>query len=426
MEVGPLNKVRRSLGGATVASGTIGTPEALGYSDPDIDRDEYEQFLQKGWDAARFGPAPSSALTVIAQDRWGLVHDVANDLSELGRDVEAASQATLAGFTVLTLVERGQATVSDETIRKKLSHIAEPDRLLRVGLQRPYGVVPDPTYERWNLHCGALDQAGILHRVTQVLADHGGILSRFVTLVTDDERCTVDLTVAFPGGSNDFQQIRAELDAIYAGLPEGQVDYFAPELMGGASSGLWLKANRAKFDNACFLSVVAEAKKGLVASLTSAMAEAGFNVTGSSMAVLSGYTMGIFAVAPDNPAYLEDSIRSVKRRLAIETKVCKAPLTPQEGAMTEQFRRVICAAAPGANDVLAKVTAPLASSHSNVERLRAGLTSTGSAFVVDALISLPLGVDEADLDLQLKSTPGDWITAPTVLPAVSQCVFDPI
>lgn len=119
------------------------------------------------------------AITVIGQDRPGIVADVAGILADLGVNLTDSTMTRLRGHFAMTLICTGDAP--SETVEAALLPLCEDGTLLTTVRQvRPEAEVPQAgTPYLVSLH-GA-DRLGIVAALTRVLADAGGNITDLST-----------------------------------------------------------------------------------------------------------------------------------------------------------------------------------------------------------------------------------------------------
>lgn len=119
------------------------------------------------------------AITVLGDDRPGIVADVAGTLADLGINLTDSTMTRLRGHFAMTLICTGE--VAPETVETALLPLAAGGSLLAtVRVVRPEAELPAPgTPYLVSLH-GA-DRLGIVAAVTRVLARAGGNITDLST-----------------------------------------------------------------------------------------------------------------------------------------------------------------------------------------------------------------------------------------------------
>lgn len=165
------------------------------------------------------------AITVIGDDRPGIVADVAGTLADLGINLTDSTMTRLRGHFAMTLICTGEA--APETVETALLPLAADGSLLAtVRAVRPEADVPAAgTPYVVSLH-GA-DRLGIVAAVTRVLARAGGnitdlstrLVGPLYTLVAE-----VDLPEeAVPGVRAELERTAAEF-GVEVTIRPGEMD----------------------------------------------------------------------------------------------------------------------------------------------------------------------------------------------------------
>ena len=117
-------------------------------------------------------PGQVIAVTVLGQDRPGIVADVTGALADLHGNLEDSTMTLLRGhFAMVVLVRTGAGV---EAVESALQHLAADGSLTinaRVLADTPSSVTPGTAYA---LHVHGADRPGIVATVTRVVAEHGG------------------------------------------------------------------------------------------------------------------------------------------------------------------------------------------------------------------------------------------------------------
>ncbi len=128
-------------------------------------------------------------ISVLAQDRPGIIASVTTDLCDLGCNLENVNQMILqnqfAGFFVIEAPEN----VSSETIRSELTR-REESKGLTIHVRPLEGDLQpaDPNKEIFLITTSGPDQKGLVAQLSTIIADFGGNI--------------VNLKAVFMGGSN--------------------------------------------------------------------------------------------------------------------------------------------------------------------------------------------------------------------------------
>lgn len=121
------------------------------------------------------------AITVIGQDRPGIVADVAEVLAGLGANLTDSTMTRLRGHFAMTLVCSGPAAADVETALQPLT--ADGQLLATVRAVRSDGQA-SPAGEPYLMSVYGADRLGIVAAVTRVLAESGGSVTDLTTRLT--------------------------------------------------------------------------------------------------------------------------------------------------------------------------------------------------------------------------------------------------
>lgn len=150
-------------------------------------------------------------LTVMAQDRVGIVRDVAAALSELDGNITNVSQTVMCGYFTLML----SVAVPDERslleIRQAIERRGDVGEF-EVNV-RPYEPVPPSMLrkaEHYTLTLVGQDSKGLIARATAYLADRQINIDDFYAYVREG-RFVMLVQVSIPEGA-DVEAVRSELE----------------------------------------------------------------------------------------------------------------------------------------------------------------------------------------------------------------------
>ena len=154
-------------------------------------------------------------LSVVGDDRPGLVDDISGVVESHGGNWERSQMARLGG-KFAGIVQVSIADQDAEALRDALSALGH-DGVLQVSVDRT-GVAPVPTRRRFVLHLVGSDRPGLLHSVSTALA---AVRASIEELTSDtvaapmsgDPLFQATVTVALPG-SVGIETIRTELEAL--------------------------------------------------------------------------------------------------------------------------------------------------------------------------------------------------------------------
>lgn len=148
------------------------------------------------------------AITVIGQDRPGIVADVAEVLARVGANLTDSTMTRLRGHFAMTLVCTGPTAAEAEAA---LALLAEDGRLLTTVR----GVGGDSTSttggEPYLMAVHGADRLGIVAAVTRVLAEAGGNVTDLTTRLTGPLYVLVAEVDLPPGTADDLSRRLTEV-----------------------------------------------------------------------------------------------------------------------------------------------------------------------------------------------------------------------
>ncbi len=152
-------------------------------------------------------------LTVMAQDRVGIVRDVAAALSELDGNITNVSQTVMCGYFTLMLSVAVPDDRSILEIRQAVERRGDVGEF-EVNV-RPYEPAPPSMIdraERFTLTIVGKDRKGLIARATSHLADRRINIDDFYAYVKQD-RFVMLVQVSIPEGVN-VEAVRSELEQL--------------------------------------------------------------------------------------------------------------------------------------------------------------------------------------------------------------------
>lgn len=129
------------------------------------------------------GPVTSLAITVLGQDRPGIIAQTAGVLAEAGMNLEDSSMTLLRGHFAMTLVCRGETPVSE--IERALSPLVDGALIISVR-ELPDEPVGESSGEPWLMTVHGADRLGIVARLVGVVADAGGNITDLTTRLSGE------------------------------------------------------------------------------------------------------------------------------------------------------------------------------------------------------------------------------------------------
>jgi glycine cleavage system transcriptional repressor len=154
-------------------------------------------------------------LTAFGKDRPGIVAGVSRILFELGANIEDASMTRLGGEFAMMLITDLPSGTSAARLEKGLNTIEK-----KLGLQTAVKAIPADAAMRgksespkYLISVYGTDHPGIVHRVTDVLAQHKASITDLQTKVTSGVKpvYVMLLEVQAPSAEN-MDALRSELD----------------------------------------------------------------------------------------------------------------------------------------------------------------------------------------------------------------------
>lgn len=261
--------------------------------------DDVVRFLEEARRDVRLYSGRRLAVTALAPDRIGLVADLAERLSFQGLNVEGASQTFIGPFTVLSFVVSSPTVQSAEIVREHLLSSAKPaassPAILVVALDPAVDTIPTSDYTSWVIKMDVEERVGVLNAIVKPIADVDGVLVRLASSVVEGDggrRCTVDICFALPPDAEvgsvhrDISEALGPDVAVPTPSPAGTPASVSP---GVGSIPIETEARSVAV-------IVGDARPGLIESVTARLVTLDVSILGSTMAILEGRTVAVFAV----------------------------------------------------------------------------------------------------------------------------------
>lgn len=163
---------------------------------------------------------PHFAVSAVGTDRPGIVAAVTGVLVDRGCNLEDTSMSILRGHFAMMLVVAGPEGLAASTLEAALADTAKRLDLV-LAVRDIDDSVPVPLQgEAWTVSVYGSDRPGIVHRVTQLLADTGVNVVDLTTRVIGDASrplYAMLLDVTLPPGV-DGSTLRGALDTLAAEL----------------------------------------------------------------------------------------------------------------------------------------------------------------------------------------------------------------
>lgn len=150
-------------------------------------------------------------LTVMAQDRVGIVRDVTSALTDLDGNITHVSQTVMCGYFTLIISVQAPDERSRLEIRQAVERKGEVGEF-EVNV-RPYEPIPPSQMrksERFTLTLVGKDRKGLIARATNYLADRDINIDDFFAYVKEG-RFVMLVQVSIPEGA-DVEGVRSELE----------------------------------------------------------------------------------------------------------------------------------------------------------------------------------------------------------------------
>jgi glycine cleavage system transcriptional repressor len=156
------------------------------------------------------------AVSAVGADRPGIAAAVTSVFVELGCNLEDTSMSILRGHFAMMLIVQGPAELSADRLERALAEPAGRLELV-VAVRRIDDSVPSSLAgEKWNLAVYGADRPGIVHRVTELLAEEGINIVDLTTRIIGGASQPVYamlLDVTLPPGA-DSESLRARLSRL--------------------------------------------------------------------------------------------------------------------------------------------------------------------------------------------------------------------
>ena len=127
---------------------------------------------------------PLTAVTVLGQDRPGIIAAVTGALADLGGNIEDSSMTLLRGHFAMTLIV--SADVEPMEIEAALAPVAQSMGLIVAARTVPtdHGIAVGGTHHLLTVHGG--DRSGIVSAITDLVARRGGNITDLTTRLAGD------------------------------------------------------------------------------------------------------------------------------------------------------------------------------------------------------------------------------------------------
>ena len=163
-------------------------------------------------------PVPSApaviAVTVLGDDRPGIVADVTAAVADVGGNLEDSTMTLLRGHFAMVVLVRTDRSAGD--VERALAPLSADGALVVDVRELPERSSALTAGSGWTVHVNGADRPGIVAAITRVVADHGG---NIVDLGTRLGRGLYVLTLelVLPSAASP-EALAADLDRVSAGL----------------------------------------------------------------------------------------------------------------------------------------------------------------------------------------------------------------
>lgn len=155
------------------------------------------------------------AITVICEDRIGLVGRFTGAITELGGNIEVLDQTVRLGYFVITLMATFESGASADAVREGLTRIGETGSMaVSVLPRRDSTIAPAGEGDPYVLAMRGLDVPGNFSQVTTCLAKHH-INVETMTCQTEGDRFTIIGEITVPE-TVDPRSVKAQLSELLA------------------------------------------------------------------------------------------------------------------------------------------------------------------------------------------------------------------
>ncbi len=117
------------------------------------------------------GPASRYVLSVMCEDKVGLVARITGAVGDIGGNIEELHQGVVQGYFVFTMIAAFPADVTSRTVRASLESLDAPGNFVVGILPQRQDVPPAGVGETFVLTITGFDSPGILTKITSYLAD---------------------------------------------------------------------------------------------------------------------------------------------------------------------------------------------------------------------------------------------------------------
>jgi glycine cleavage system transcriptional repressor len=111
------------------------------------------------------------AVTVLGDDRPGIVSEVTAALADIGGNLEDSTMTLLRGHFAMVVLVRTRATVDE--VEAALARVGASGELTVDVRELAEGAAPAAPGDAWTLRVHGADRPGIVAGVTKVVAQHG-------------------------------------------------------------------------------------------------------------------------------------------------------------------------------------------------------------------------------------------------------------
>ena len=159
------------------------------------------------------------ALSVMCEDKVGLVARLTAGVSSLGGNIEVLHQGVLKGYFVFMLLVTFPDGVSPEQVEKTIESSGEPGEfVVSIMTRRQKAIAPAGSGPVFILTLTGKDSPGILQKLTAYLADHRINIEGLAAETTAGEQCLITARLTIPAA---IDILAARLDLAEILKPHG-------------------------------------------------------------------------------------------------------------------------------------------------------------------------------------------------------------
>lgn len=310
----------------------VRSPEADHTFDEGVDQDRLIRLLRESQVSARVGFKRRFVVLVLGPVNLNLIAITTGRVASSGCNVEAASCTDLGGNYALTLLISSADEVDAADLEQELESALSLGSVPADVEVSPVSIVDAPDLNQhlaFHLSCKSPELPGVLARITGSLAEHECWIESMSSRVTQLgfgglPRCVIEMNLGVPLSAN-VTALRRDLAEIRSLLFEAVGDenpamFVTLELSEQTGAGFRHDFGpMVPMQDQLALTVVGEARVGLVHRVCQPLAEARISIAGSSMAILDGRSVLHLVVeaSPARSAEIAELLRTTLSELGL-------------------------------------------------------------------------------------------------------------